>query len=152
MLIFSKPSRIQRSPVSPGTLGRPLCSLCSSYTEQLSAPQICQIVSGFHVFAHITPSAFPSSDIARKHPTPHSRFSFQKLFPDPSLSRTDDSSLGVPGRSCLSPIMGSVTLYWIYLFAQMSCLLDCQPFDTRHVSISVFTVYLKLYTWHLIAI
>lgn len=128
-------------------IGQGLCSLCSSHSELLTASRICQTVSGFHVFIHTTPLAFPL-------PTSHSRLSFYKVILVPSLGRTGDSFLSVPSGSCLNFITRSVTLYWIYLLTLMPLLLDYQPFDIRHYFslISVLTDYVKLCTQHLISI
>ena len=121
-------------------------AISSSNSELLTASQIHQIVSRFHAFVHITPSAF-------LFPAPHSTFSFYKVIAVPSLGRTDDSFPSVCKGSCEKLISGSVTLHRIYFLTLMPHLLDYQCFDTRHCfSISACPDYLKLCTWHLISI
>lgn len=47
----------------------------------LQVSQICQIISGFHVFVHTTPSAFPSPGTTREYPPLIIQDSaFQKYF------------------------------------------------------------------------
>lgn len=154
MLIFKRPPGSRPYPSLQHHQPTPLCSLCSSITELLTASQICQMASGFHVSVHITHSAFPFPSTIRQHSIPHSKLSFYKVIPDPSLGRTGDSFLSVPSRSSLNSAIGPVTLNWIYLVTQIPPLLDYQSFDTRYFIslISVFTDYVKLYTWHLVSI